>query len=63
MRNVGNSRASNIRLNTRTVQQSTRTILNIERSFDAVFKDVQSEDPISRSERSRRAIRLPTRFR
>jgi DDE superfamily endonuclease len=63
MRNVGNSRASSIGPNTRTVQQSTRTISNIERSFDAVFEDVQSEDPISRSERSGRAIRLPTRFR
>ena len=49
--------------NTRIVKQSTRIILDTETISEVVYQDVQSEELILHSERSGRALRLPTRFR
>jgi hypothetical protein len=62
-RNADNSRDSSIRPHTRIVQQLPRTISDTERGVDAEQKDMQLKDLISYSERSGRAVRLPTRFR
>ena len=62
-RNAGDSRDSSVIPNTRMVKQSTRTILDTERSSEVIHQDTQSEELISHSERSRRAVRLLTRFR
>ena len=62
-RSVASSRASSVKSNTRIVQRPARTVSDRERSSSTEGKDVLSEDPISHSERSGRAIRLPTRFR
>jgi hypothetical protein len=49
--------------NTRIAKQSTGTILDTERISEVVYQDTQSEELILHSERSGRAVRLPTRFR
>jgi hypothetical protein len=62
-RNADNSRDSSIRPHTGIVQQLPRTISDTERGVNAEQKDMQLKDLISYSERSGRAVRLPTRFR
>jgi hypothetical protein len=61
--NASNSHDSSMEPNTRIVKQSTRTILNTETISEDVHQDAQSEELILHSERSGRAVRLPTRFR
>jgi hypothetical protein len=63
MQNAGNSHASSIKSNTRTVQQSTRTISADKESSNVVRREMRLGGPISYLERSGRAIRLLTRFR
>jgi hypothetical protein len=61
--NTSNSHDSSMEPNTRMVKQSTRIILDTERISEVVHQDTQSEELILHSERSGRAVRLPTRFR
>ena len=61
--NVSNSHDSSMEPNTRIVKQPARAILDTETISEVVHQDAQSEELILHSERSGRAVRLPTRFR
>jgi hypothetical protein len=60
---ASNSPDSSMESNTRLVKQSNRIILDTERGSEGVGREFQSEELISHSERSGRAVQLPTRFR
>ena len=61
--NAGNSHDSSMEPNTGVTKQSTRTTSDTERGSEGVGREFQLEELISHSERSGRAVRLPTRFR
>ena len=63
IRSAAPSRASSIVYDTRTIQSLTAKISSSTRTESAVRTADQLEDPILISQRSRRALRLPTRFR